>query len=83
MTDTERRVLRSLGDLPEGHYSPFAPICDEWGLDRKAVRRACRSLARRGLTEFRAGLWNEDGETAGAGYGLTPAGKEILAALSQ
>jgi hypothetical protein len=57
-------------------YSGFTPISVETGLDRKAVRRACRSLARKGLAEFGRGLWTEDGEPAGSGYAATKQGAE-------
>jgi hypothetical protein len=67
-------VLLSAGD----YYLPFAPICEETGLERRVVRRACRALARKGMTEFRQGLWNEDGEPAGSGYKILPPGVGAL-----
>lgn len=51
------------------------------GLDliaREAARFACKRLRNKGLAKFRRGLFNEDGEVAGAGYAITEAG---LAAL--
>lgn len=35
---------------------------------RSVIRLCCRSLKRKGLTEFHSGLYNEDGEFAGSGY---------------
>ena len=75
MNDTERKVLHSLSDAGLNWCLPFAPICREWGIDRKAVRRACRSLARKGFARFQRGLWSDDGEPAGAGYCITDTGK--------
>jgi hypothetical protein len=60
-------------------YSGFAGIVANTRLDRKTVRRACRSLARKGLTEFGKGLWNDDGEPAGSGYCATKAGIQYAA----
>lgn len=46
----------------------FDRLSSETGFDRKAVRRACRFLARKGLAVYGKGLWTEDGEPAGSGY---------------
>ena len=70
MSDNEKRVLDFLRD----QYNADAPYCcfdfikQHTTLDRKVIRRACRSLARRGLAVYGKGLWTEDGEMAGAGY---------------
>jgi len=53
---------------------PFAPIAIYTSLPRAEVRRAVRFLARKGLAEFHSGLSTEDGDFAGAGYCITPAG---------
>jgi hypothetical protein len=45
---------------------------------RTAVRRACRSLARKGLAEYHKGLWTMDGVPGGAGYAATMAGADLL-----
>jgi hypothetical protein len=85
VNDVERKVLQSLSEAGWGEdwYLPFAPICDEWGLARNVVRRACRSLARKGLAEFESGLWDEDGEPAGSGYTATEAGRKAFAKLKE
>ncbi len=59
-------------------YFPFASIMSRTGLDRASVRNACRVLKRRGYTDFKAGLWTEEGDLAGAGYRITDAGKAAL-----
>lgn len=73
----ERQVLSFLaseGFTWDFGYSGFARIMDDTKLERKAVRRACRSLARKGLAEYGRGLWNDDGEPAGSGYCATRTG---------
>jgi hypothetical protein len=77
---TERIVLAFLADNYQCDgicFSCFAAICDETTLDRKAVRRACRSLTRKGLAQFSTGLWSEDGEPRGSGYAATRQGAEF------
>lgn len=82
LTDTERRVLAILiagNDSYTGYcYLNFTAVAERGKIDRKAVRRACRSLKRKGLAEFGRGLWSEDGRPAGAGYCATRAGAEWL-----
>lgn len=78
LNDNERQVLGFLASVHnEGCYS-FAGIGEHTGLDRKVIRRACRSLARKGLTEFHRGLWTEDGAPAGSGYGTSKHGYEVV-----
>ena len=45
---------------------------------RAEVRRACRSLWRKGLASYHRGLQTEDGEMAGAGYCITREGYDFL-----
>ena len=73
----ERKVLKYLDDEDDGFWC-FAAIGECVRLDRKAIRRACRSLARKGLTEFGRGLWDDEGPR-GSGYRLTKAGREAAA----
>jgi hypothetical protein len=81
LNPTEKKVLACLAEeagldtyCGESYYC-FAVISEWIHLDRKEIRRACRSLARKGLTEYGRGLWNDFGP-AGAGYRLTKAGRE-------
>jgi len=64
----------------EGGFYSFDPIAKETKLYRVTVRRACRSLTRKGLAEFSAGLTNTDGDFAGAGYSATKRGHSIWSA---
>jgi Mn-dependent DtxR family transcriptional regulator len=72
----EQRVLDFLVESwsDEGGYWAFAGICANLQLERKQVRRACRSLARKGLAEYIRAGWSDEGP-AGAGYGSTRAGR--------
>ena len=80
LNEDEKKVLGALAECDYGwcdySYMDFAGLSEQTGLDRKAVRAACRSLKDKGLAQFRNGLWTEDGEPAGSGYSLSDAGKE-------
>lgn len=82
MSDIERKCLKALIDLLKdsapGFYTCFSPICKKTGLSRKVVRRAIRSLDRKGFTEYARGLCDEDGEFRGAGYRPTEKAFESL-----
>lgn len=75
LNDKERKILEYLADESGDYgYCNFGAIHAETRIDRKAIRRACRSLTRKGLAQFGKGLWTEDGEPAGSGYAATEAG---------
>lgn len=59
-------------------FLSFDMISDLTGLNRDYVRAACRALTDRGLMAYSRSLWTDDGECAGAGYGITPAGVAYL-----
>ena len=76
-TPNETKVLALLASGGEDFgVMSFAGIAHYIKLNRKEIRRACRSLKRKGLAEFHRGCWTEDGEPAGSGYGASPAGRE-------
>lgn len=80
LNENERKVLQFLVfEFSDefGFYS-FAGISAVTRLDRRRVRLACRSLARKGLTRFCHGLWSPDGEPRGSGYGATDAGADFI-----
>ena len=52
-------------------------VAEPW-LTKDMARAACRSLRDRGYAIFMKGLFTEDGEMAGAGYGITTKGREYL-----
>jgi DNA-binding MarR family transcriptional regulator len=77
--------IKALGALAEAHsdyedfcFLSFKGIANRSGLEPRLVRRTVRSLARKGFAKYASGLYNDNGEMAGAGYCCT---KEGLAAL--
>lgn len=79
INDNERKVLSVLANIArwDENYMSFDGIKNnDVGLDRKQIRRACRSLARKGLAEYGRGLWSDEGNVAGSGYCATRAGVE-------
>lgn len=83
LTPSQRKVLRALANYYDSYgdgfcYVGFGPLARKTRLPRNQVRRAARALARKGLAHFSRGLFNEDGEVAGSGYGCTRAGAEAL-----
>ena len=76
MNENEKKCLAFLAN----HYHSDTPcfhfqyIANETNLTRKQVRRACRSLARKGSAKYERGLFTEDGAVAGSGYRCTAAG---------
>lgn len=85
MNDAEKKVLAILAANHRGGneflFCSFSSLGSETNLERKVVRRACRSLARKGYARFASGLWTEDGEPAGSGYGATHDGLKAAALL--
>lgn len=82
--DHERAVFNVMsyghgGFDAEEFFRGFRSFSAETGLDRSQVRLACRSLARKGLARYQRGLFNDDGECAGSGYGITREGVELAA----
>ena len=81
LNENEMTVLRCLVDSyseDEPRFMYFRGIAADTKLDVKVVRRAARSLARKGLAEFARGLFDEDGMVAGSGYGATRAGAALI-----
>ena len=79
-----------LGVMFRGYIPDFG-VCETFfsfrafeapGLTREIVRGVLRDLTDKGLCRYRAGLWTEDGEVAGAGYGITSKGIEAYLSLS-
>jgi len=84
----ERSILHNLtsGSMTFGLYDTYShlsavtlpPI-----ITRDIAGALCRDLRDRGMVEFRRGLWTEDGEPFGAGYGITPRGLRYRCALDE
>lgn len=79
LNENERTVLEFLADQSASgeRYWGFDGIAQHTKLERRVIRLACRSLRRKGLTEFLSGLWNDEGP-AGSGYAATKAAAEAL-----
>jgi hypothetical protein len=69
-------VLIELAYAGENYCVPFGMIGRATGLPIDFVRVACRTLQSQGLAFYARGLFNEDGDVAGAGYGATRKGRE-------
>ncbi|WJS87302.1 hypothetical protein [Paracoccus sp. TOH] len=74
----DRHILQTMAERGGsfGHTETFFPIrtfTNEW-LPKEMARGLLRDLAQRGYCQFRCGLFTEDGEVAGAGYGITNVG---------
>lgn len=77
LTSVEVTVLRELVCQDIGWCLNFHGLEEYTGLERGAIREACRSLAAKGLAVFRRGLFNDTGELAGSGYGATGEGRRF------
>lgn len=75
----ETKVLAALASIGGGDfsYANFRSIARRTRMNRRSIRLACRSLARKKLAVFGRGLWTEDGEVAGSGYSVTALGVEV------
>lgn len=80
INDNERKVLNILVPIcdNEQNCTFFKYIAKDSGLDIKQVKRACRSLAKKGLTEYVRGLFDDDGMVAGSGYCATSKARDLL-----
>ena len=58
----------------------FRSFTNDW-VTTDMVRAICRSLTDRGFCVYRRGLFTEDGEVAGSGYGITEKGLKYLETL--
>jgi hypothetical protein len=73
------KCLAALASMTRPHGEMcvgFNPVTNATGMVRSDVRRSIRALARKGMAEFHKGLTTEDGDMAGAGYCVTPFGRE-------
>ncbi len=80
INEKEKKVLKVLVSFWEDDQNCrfFWWIAKETKLTIKEVRRACRSLAKKGLTEYLIGLFDDDGILCGSGYCATREGVEFL-----
>lgn len=74
----ETQCVASFGGLTEGYCLNFKAVAARSEIERHLVRRVVRACARKGLLVYERGLFNDEGEVAGAGYGLTAKGHNWL-----
>lgn len=81
LNEKEWKVLKVLAEVYEpdewGAYA-FKGLAAQTSLEIKEVRRACRSLAKKGLAQYERTLWNEETGPAGAGYRATEEGAALI-----
>lgn len=76
----ERRILSVMAEAGDDYgYFGFDVLSRQTQIARRQVRLDVRRMARKGLALFGKGLWTDEGEPAGSGYAITPAGRAWLA----
>jgi hypothetical protein len=75
----ERSILLIMAgaDKDFGYFN-FETLSKRTAIEKRIVRLDCRRMARKGLTEYGKGLCTDEGELAGSGYAITPAGRAAL-----
>ena len=79
ISEREKKCLTHLLTLynSDQDCTYFRYVAKDTGLEEKQVKRAVRSLARKGLAEYVRGLFDEDGFVAGSGYRATELGRKL------
>lgn len=80
LNEKELVVLRALAEVyvpDEWRAYAFKGLASKVNLEIKEVRRACRSLTKKGLAAYERSLWSDDGP-AGAGYRATEEGAAFI-----
>ena len=84
INERERETLKILSEISESSggmccsFDYISGYSTDSTFDIKVVRRACRSLRKKGLAEFYRGLMNEDGQVAGSGYCISTEGEDYI-----
>lgn len=79
--EKEHKILEKLADEwhpDEWHAYSFKSLAKQTGMEVNEVRRACRSLARKGLAVYERVLVDMDGIPAGAGYRASEEGAALM-----
>jgi len=84
INEKEEKCLRALAEYydADANCMYFRGVVEQTKLELKEVRRAVRSLARKGLAQFERGLFDDDGQVAGSGYRCTLEGVNFLERLN-
>lgn len=80
LSENQLKVLKLLAEYhsADANCLFFSYISKETGIETRLVRLACRAMARKGLTEFVRGLFDEEGMAAGSGYCCTSLGRDVI-----
>lgn len=79
LTELDKQALSAFADTEDDFgYLSFRAIAERSGMEQGHVRRQVRRLARLGLTQFKSGLFTEDGAPYGSGYAITTEGRAAL-----
>jgi hypothetical protein len=81
LTAMERETLTAWREIEVGYGFGFGTAAERCDTPRHNIRRAVRSLARKGMLEYARSLFWEDEPKMGAGYTLTEAGAEVIGAM--
>ena len=83
LTDLQRECMSAWEGQEIGYGFGFDAVAARCEVPKRLVRRIVRACARKGLLQFSRCLWSDDGEMAGAGYTLTPMGRDCLLEMSR
>lgn len=87
LSSEQKVVLKALAEVfspYEGFtYRGFKSLSERTMIRKARVRVVTRQLARKGLAEYAKGLFNEDGQVAGAGYSVTALGNVVAQVISE
>jgi len=78
LTAMERETLKAWRECSVGYGFGFSTAANLCATPRDNIRRAVRSLARKGMLEYSRTLFWEDEAKMGSGYTLTDLGAEAI-----
>lgn len=70
LIEIEFRILEHFVELDEDYCYGYDEFVVATGLSKEELKPAMKSLREKGFVEYHRGLINDDGETAGSGFGL-------------
>lgn len=76
-TDDHRKVLESLNKDPDLAYY-YRHVEKDTGFDRAKCEGLMKELRKKGYAQYVTGLFDDDGQTAGSGFAITPSGVKAL-----
>lgn len=83
LSTLEQQTLLAWEDVhADFGYLNFRGVAQRCTTPQHQIRRVVRALARKSMLQFGRGLFTDEGEVAGSGYGLTQAGRNYLDAFT-